>query len=968
MSITTVRPERSGIFGLALSAVALCIAMHGAAHGQLTPRLDPETAGRRYIVAFPDTTRQSQNNAQSKIRDEFDLFIYSDVDSNRVTIGQGGGGGTTILLRRGVVQVVPIEGNQVVDLSNTVRRNTISVDADFPVVVYCYMATRFGMEAWTPIPVEMWGTEYNVAAIAGGTVSDVGIKGMTALSSRVKAAPSEVLVIAAYDNTKVRVRASAGQRLASASSPVDVVLNAGECYQVQSDVDTTGEGEQIDLGGASVAADKPVGVISGNTRTLVRQDQSGLLMNIYKGMLMEWLPSVEQEGTEFVYMPSWDSHRPGIGARAERAGEYVRAYGSGRSIPSYGSVDGSAPLEYSIPNDTLSELALPATGAARFRSRKRMQAFMHSPSILELLARIDCFSNYPPCQLYAGWAPYMVEMTPREEWPSFAPYYAPASPGGMEHNINVVTDTANARSVLTEDGKPFPFTRRIPGTDLVWGSQMVVPGQTHFLMGTNGARFYGYLYGALAGREHYSPGRTRKGDDPEIAGGGGEGGDVPMGGALYEEENALSYAYPLAPRRSVIAPPDSFEVVTGHDCSALLLNVRAVSRNVSGIRSIALDPAASRNAKLVMVDPLLPSSVLGRTSADLKIVPVNPTMPVTARLAITDRTGHVTSITHDYAPPVVETSARAVDFGTIPTGAARDTVITFTNGNDRELSVNDVRLAGSDGFTIVSTDPEGPAASPARAITLARGGRLSVRLRASMRGASGFHADSLKVGFGCLPVRVPLFASAAAPAIAINDLDFGTFVAGVAPRTMELKVCNIGASLMAFAGDGDPAVTWKGNGFSIPPSEIATLKGRSLAVGECATLHVTFNPDGLAGVHRAVAYFSLDGIRDSSVWQAVVSGIAGTDRDARAGYSLSGASPNPTTGMTSITYALGRPGHVTLEIRDLFGGVVATLVDGTMGAGEHRAEWDARGTAAGLYYCRVVAGEWSAVRPVMIVR
>ena len=676
MFVTPSRPLLSGILGLALLALAPLAGRRGTINAQ-SPPLDVETSGRRYVVAFPDTTQNHPpGGSVAKFRDEFDLFIYSATDSNRVTIVQPDGNSTKLTLRGGAFQVIPITSSPVADRINVAQRRAISVDATAPVVLYCYMATRFGMEAWTPIPVEMWGTEYSAAALPSGSVADVGYVAESKVFSTVKPAPSEILVIAAYDNTKVAIRPSAAQHLAgTTAASVEVTLRAGECYQVQSDahIDASGEGEQTDLGGVVVRADKPIGVISGNTRTLVRQDQTGLLGNVYKGMVMEWLPPRDQQGTEFVYLPSWDKHRPGIDARAERAGEYVRAY-SGSQPLSYTSLDNGAVTGHAMTHDSLSELLLPAVDAVYLRSQKPMQAFMHSPSVLQLVAKVTCFLGYPPCQIYAAWAPYMVEMTPREQWGSFAPYYAPTVPAGMEHNINVVTDTASARHIFTEEGDLFPFTRRIPGTDLIWGSRAVVPGVSHYLVGVGGARFYGYVYGTLAGREHYSPTRTRKSDDPEIASGGEEPGAEQLMAGTYEEDNALSYAYPLSPRRSVLAPPDSLEVVRGRACGTLLLQVRTLNPRPSGIRSIELDRGMSANARLEFVEPLAAADITGSSSAYVKVVPVDESKGIVARIAITDRTGRITYVDHVYDPPRVDVSARAIDFGALSVGSSRDTV------------------------------------------------------------------------------------------------------------------------------------------------------------------------------------------------------------------------------------------------------------------------------------------------------
>jgi hypothetical protein len=48
--------------------------------------------------------------------------------------------------------------------------------------------------------------------------------------------------------------------------------------------------------------------------------------------------------------------------------------------------------------------------------------------------------------------------------------------------------------------------------------------------------------------------------------------------------------------------------------------------------------------------------------------------------------------------------------------------------------------------------------------------------------------------------------------------------------------------------------------------------------------------------------------------------------------------------------------------------VVAELVNGMRDAGVHQVVWDASDQASGLYFCRIKAGEFNAVRKMMLVK
>ncbi len=64
--------------------------------------------------------------------------------------------------------------------------------------------------------------------------------------------------------------------------------------------------------------------------------------------------------------------------------------------------------------------------------------------------------------------------------------------------------------------------------------------------------------------------------------------------------------------------------------------------------------------------------------------------------------------------------------------------------------------------------------------------------------------------------------------------------------------------------------------------------------------------------------------------------------------------PNPFNPSTSIQFSLPSQSHVTVEVVDVLGRVVATLADDRFGAGMHRLSWDAR-VASGIYFARLTA-------------
>ena len=74
-------------------------------------------------------------------------------------------------------------------------------------------------------------------------------------------------------------------------------------------------------------------------------------------------------------------------------------------------------------------------------------------------------------------------------------------------------------------------------------------------------------------------------------------------------------------------------------------------------------------------------------------------------------------------------------------------------------------------------------------------------------------------------------------------------------------------------------------------------------------------------------------------------------------FSLSQNHPNPFNTSTTIRYDLPLAGDIRLEIYDILGRKVETLVNGWQPAGAHSIVWEAEDVSSGVYFYRIQAGE-----------
>jgi hypothetical protein len=85
-------------------------------------------------------------------------------------------------------------------------------------------------------------------------------------------------------------------------------------------------------------------------------------------------------------------------------------------------------------------------------------------------------------------------------------------------------------------------------------------------------------------------------------------------------------------------------------------------------------------------------------------------------------------------------------------------------------------------------------------------------------------------------------------------------------------------------------------------------------------------------------------------------------------FSLSQNYPNPFNPTTIISYNLPQTSHVTLEIFDILGRRVETLVDGEQPAGPHQAVWNAGDKASGIYFYRIQAGNIIETKRMLLLK
>jgi hypothetical protein len=85
-------------------------------------------------------------------------------------------------------------------------------------------------------------------------------------------------------------------------------------------------------------------------------------------------------------------------------------------------------------------------------------------------------------------------------------------------------------------------------------------------------------------------------------------------------------------------------------------------------------------------------------------------------------------------------------------------------------------------------------------------------------------------------------------------------------------------------------------------------------------------------------------------------------------YILNQNYPNPFNPTTIIRYHLPTSSHVSLEVFDVLGRQVITLIDKTQSSGEYSVMWNASDCTNGVYICRFKAGNFYSTRKMILMK
>ena len=78
--------------------------------------------------------------------------------------------------------------------------------------------------------------------------------------------------------------------------------------------------------------------------------------------------------------------------------------------------------------------------------------------------------------------------------------------------------------------------------------------------------------------------------------------------------------------------------------------------------------------------------------------------------------------------------------------------------------------------------------------------------------------------------------------------------------------------------------------------------------------------------------------------------------------------PQPFNPFTKIKFDLPKPEQVKIEVYNILGQRIETLLNKPMSAGYHEVAFDGQDLSSVIYLYRIEAGEWQDVRKMVLIR
>lgn len=403
------------------------------------------------------------------------VFISSQFDAH-VQVEYANRSVEDVFIKANDVAVLELPSLYMMYESETVRRRSLFITSDVPVVVYALNSIALSTDTYTAIPIKALGTEY----YSVNRPNDQYLPSNDPFGDdyNLIIRQSEFMVIATADETVVQYTpAYATENGASAGVPQTVTLQRGECYMVKSYEVPIGMG---DLTGSHIVSSKPVAVLSGVVRAGIPVVQGSS-----KDHVVEMLPPLQSWGTAYAAVPfaivsNTASNKVRLLAATDNTVIQIQTSEGvlTRTLPRAGNwieVDLYRPTFYTSNKPFLAVQFMP--------SRQFIPSSPNSINGDPAMVVLPAVDQYLSSTMFRFPELLVQTMLPKQDFFYFVTI--------VTENAALATLRVNGNLVTELD--PTITWQTIPGTDLHWSNLQLSQGS--YTISADTGRFGGIMYG-----------------------------------------------------------------------------------------------------------------------------------------------------------------------------------------------------------------------------------------------------------------------------------------------------------------------------------------------------------------------------------------------------------------------------------------------------------------------------------------
>ncbi|MCA9786293.1 MAG: T9SS type A sorting domain-containing protein, partial [Candidatus Cloacimonetes bacterium] len=149
--------------------------------------------------------------------------------------------------------------------------------------------------------------------------------------------------------------------------------------------------------------------------------------------------------------------------------------------------------------------------------------------------------------------------------------------------------------------------------------------------------------------------------------------------------------------------------------------------------------------------------------------------------------------------------------------------------------------------------------------------------------------------------------------------------------------------------------------YAVPGGYMIDVVGQGELLDASSIVHLRFSGSGDINLE------SVDGRDMNNNAQSVSTTESGMGTLPTV-YSLEQNYPNPFNPTTTLRFALPEAGQVELSVYNTLGQRVATVVNSSLQAGWHEVTFDGSSLASGVYYYRMLSGNFQDLKKMVLVK